>query len=153
MEVCVKNVIEVEKFFGYMQLFRIVFRGLVGCKFEFFFRDLIFMLLFCFNMFLIMFEGLVVEDMRDFLMEFFLMFFVCLSFLLLYFFCLMKFFVFCLRGSDEFVSLGLCILEFWVDSLNFDFLELSMVNVIFEVILVLWFYLRSVLYFWGGKVL
>lgn len=104
-------------------------------------------------MLFVMFEGFVGEDMREFLFELCLILFVRLSFLLFFFFRFMKFLVLCLKVSDEFVSLGLRIFEFWIDSLNFDFFELSMVNVMFEVILVFWFYLRFVFYFWGGKFL
>ena len=153
MEVCVKNATEVEKPLGYMQLLRTVFRGLAGCKFELLLRDLIPMLLPCLNMLLTMLEGPAAEDMRDLLMELSLTLPARLSSLLPYLPRLMKPLVFCLRGSDELVSLGLRTLEFWVDSLNPDFLEPSMANVISEVILALWSHLRPVPYPWGGKAL
>jgi transformation/transcription domain-associated protein len=59
--------------------------------------------------------------------------------------------VFCLKGSDDLVSLGLRTLEFWIDSLNPDFLEPSMAIVMSEVILSLWSHLRPAPYPWGGK--
>ncbi|KAF2312392.1 hypothetical protein GH714_034499 [Hevea brasiliensis] len=65
----------------------------------------------------------------------------------------MKPLVLCLKGSDDLVSLGLRTLEFWVDSLNPDFLEPSMANVMSEVILALWSHLRPAPYPWGGKAL
>ncbi|CDY29210.1 BnaA06g25470D [Brassica napus] len=153
MEVCMKNATEVEKPLGYMQLLRTVFRGLAGCKYELLLRDLIPMLLPCLNMLLTMLEGPAGEDMKDLLLELCLTLPARLSSLLPYLPRLMKPLVFCLRGSDELVSLGLRTLEFWVDSLNPDFLEPSMANVMSEVILALWSHLRPVPYPWGGKAL
>ncbi|CAH8274165.1 unnamed protein product [Arabidopsis lyrata] len=153
MEVCMKNATEVEKPLGYMQLLRTVFRGLAGCKFELLFRDLIPMLLPCLNILLTMLEGPAGEDMRDLLLELSLTLPARLSSLLPYLPRLMRPLVSCLRGSDELVSLGLRTLEFWVDSLNPDFLEPSMANVMSEVILALWSHLKPVPYPWGGKAL
>jgi transformation/transcription domain-associated protein len=153
MEVCMKNATEVEKPLGYMQLLRTVFRGLAGCKYELLLRDLIPMLLPCLNILLTMLEGPAGEDMKDLLLELCLTLPARLSSLLPYLPRLMKPLVFCLRGSDELVSLGLRTLEFWVDSLNPDFLEPSMANVMSEVILALWSHLRPVPYPWGKKAL
>ncbi|XP_024004594.1 transformation/transcription domain-associated protein isoform X2 [Eutrema salsugineum] len=153
MEVCMKNAIEVEKPLGYMQLLRTVFRGLAGCKFEILLRDLIPMLLPCLNMLLTMLEGPAGENMRDLLLELSLTLPARLSSLLPYLPRLMRPLVSCLRGTDELVSLGLRTLEFWVDSLNPDFLEPSMADVMSEMILALWSHLRPVPYPWGGKAL
>ncbi|KAG7584206.1 Protein kinase-like domain superfamily [Arabidopsis suecica] len=153
MEVCMKNATEVDKPLGYMQLLRTVFRGLAGCKYELLLRDLIPMLLPCLNILLTMLEGPAGEDMKDLLLELCLTLPARLSSLLPYLPRLMKPLVFCLRGSDELVSLGLRTLEFWVDSLNPDFLEPSMANVMSEVILALWSHLRPVPYPWGKKAL
>ncbi|XP_010436242.1 PREDICTED: probable transcription-associated protein 1, partial [Camelina sativa] len=153
MEVCMKNATEIENTLGYMQLLRIVFRGLAGCKFELLLRDLIPMLLPCLNILLTMLEGPAGEDMRDLLLELSLTLPARLSSLLPYLPRLMRPLVSCLRGSDELVSLGLRTLEFWVDSLNPDFLEPSMANVMSEVILALWSHLKPVPYPWGGKAL
>jgi transformation/transcription domain-associated protein len=153
MEVCMKNATEVEKPLGYMQLLRTVFRGLAGCKFELLLRDLVPMLLPCLNILLTMLEGPAGEDMRDLLLELSLTLPARLSSLLPYLPRLMRPLVSCLRGSDELVSLGLRTLEFWVDSLNPDFLEPSMATVMSEVILALWSHLKPVPYPWGGKAL
>ncbi|XP_010548285.1 PREDICTED: transformation/transcription domain-associated protein-like isoform X2 [Tarenaya hassleriana] len=153
MEVCMKNSTEIEKPLGYMQLLRTVFRALAGCKFELLLRDLIPVLLPCLNLLLLMLEGPAGEDMRDLLLELCLTLPARLSSLLPYLPRLMKPLVSCLRGSDELVSLGLRTLEFWVDSLNPDFLEPSMANVMSEVILALWSHLKPVPYPWGGKAL
>ncbi|KAJ9172678.1 hypothetical protein P3X46_015891 [Hevea brasiliensis] len=153
MEVGMKNATEVEKPLGYMQLLRTMFKALAGCKFELLLRDLIPMLQPCLNMLLTMLEGPTGEDMRDLLLELCLTLPARLSALLPYLPRLMKPLVLCLKGSDDLVSLGLRTLEFWVDSLNPDFLEPSMANVMSEVILALWSHLRPAPYPWGGKAL
>ncbi|KAK9039755.1 hypothetical protein V6N11_014947 [Hibiscus sabdariffa] len=153
MEVCMKNATEVEKPLGYLQLLRTMFRALAGCKFELLLRDLIPMLQPCLNMLLTMLEGPTAEDMRDLLLELCLTLPARLSSLLPYLPRLMEPLVMCLKGSDDLVSLGLRTLEFWVDSLNPDFLEPSMANVMSEVILALWSHLRPAPYPWGGKAL
>ncbi|OMO84636.1 hypothetical protein COLO4_21911 [Corchorus olitorius] len=153
MEVCMKNATEVEKPLGYLQLLRTMFRALAGCKFELLLRDLIPMLQPCLNMLLTMLEGPTAEDMRDLLLELCLTLPARLSSLLPHLPRLMKPLVLCLKGSDDLVSLGLRTLEFWVDSLNPDFLEPSMANVMSEVILALWSHLRPAPYPWGGKAL
>ncbi|KAG6647142.1 hypothetical protein I3843_07G057100 [Carya illinoinensis] len=153
MEVCMKNATEVERPLGYMQLLRTMFRALAGCKFELLLRDLIPMLQPCLNMLLTMLEGPTGEDMRDLLLELCLTLPARLSSLLPYLPRLMKPLVLCLKGSDDLVSLGLRTLEFWVDSLNPDFLEPSMANVMSEVILALWSHLRPAPYPWGAKAL
>ncbi|XVF59767.1 hypothetical protein PTKIN_Ptkin07bG0302500 [Pterospermum kingtungense] len=153
MEVCMKNATEVDKPLGYLQLLRTMFRALAGCKFELLLRDLIPMLQPCLNMLLTMLEGPTAEDMRDLLLELCLTLPARLSSLLPYLPRLMKPLVLCLKGSDDLVSLGLRTLEFWVDSLNPDFLEPSMANVMSEVILALWSHLRPASYPWGGKAL
>ncbi|KAK6237341.1 hypothetical protein QUC31_002810 [Theobroma cacao] len=153
MEVCMKNATEVEKPLGYLQLLRTMFRALAGCKFELLLRELIPMLQPCLNMLLTMLEGPTAEDMRDLLLELCLTLPARLSSLLPYLPRLMKPLVLCLKGSDDLVSLGLRTLEFWVDSLNPDFLEPSMANVMSEVILALWSHLRPTPYPWGGKAL
>ncbi|XP_050292389.1 uncharacterized protein LOC126733218 isoform X1 [Quercus robur] len=153
MEVGMKNATEVERPLGYMQLLRTMFRALAGCKFELLLRDLIPMLQPCLNMLLTMLEGPTGEDMRDLLLELCLTLPARLSSLLPYLPRLMKPLVLCLKGSDDLVSLGLRTLEFWVDSLNPDFLEPSMANVMSEVILALWSHLRPTPYPWGAKAL
>ncbi|XP_022741614.1 transformation/transcription domain-associated protein-like isoform X2 [Durio zibethinus] len=153
MEVCMKNATEVEKPLGYLQLLHTMFRALAGCKFELLLRDLIPMLQPCLNMLLTMLEGPTAEDMRDLLLELCLTLPARLSSLLPYLPRLMRPLVMCLKGSDDLVSLGLRTLEFWVDSLNPDFLEPSMANVMSEVILALWSHLRPSPYPWGGKAL
>ncbi|KAE9606640.1 putative transcription-associated protein [Lupinus albus] len=153
MEVCMKNATEVERPLSYMQLLRIMFKALSGCKFELLLRDLIPMLQSCLNMLLAMLEGPAGEDMRDLLLELCMTLPARLSSLLPYLSRLMKPLVFCLKGSDELVSLGLRTLEFWVDSLNPDFLEPSMANVMSEVILALWSHLKPAPYPWGAKAL
>lgn len=153
MEVCMKNATEVEKPLGYMQLLRTTFRALAVCKFELLLRDLIPMLQPCLNMLLMMLEGPAGEDMKDLLLELCLTLPARLSSLLPHLPRLMKPLVLCLKGSDDLVSLGLRTLEFWVDSLNPDFLEPSMANVMSEVILALWSHLRPAPYPWGAKAL
>ncbi|KAM7263761.1 hypothetical protein ACFE04_001444 [Oxalis oulophora] len=153
MEVCMKNATEVEKPLGYLQLLRTMFKALLGCKFELLLRDLIPMLQPCLNMLITMLEGPTGEEMRDLLLELCLTLPARLSSLLPYLTRLMKPLVLCLKGGDELVSLGLKTLEFWVDSLNPDFLEPSMANVMSEVILALWSHLRPPPYPLGGKAL
>ncbi|KAJ6743970.1 ATAXIA TELANGIECTASIA MUTATED ATM -RELATED [Salix purpurea] len=153
MEVCMKNATEVEKPLGYMQLLQTMFRALAGCKFDLLLRDLIPMLQPCLNMLLTMLEGPTGEDTRDLLLELCLTMPARLSSLLPHLPRLMRPLVLCLKGSDDLVSLGLSTLEFWVDSLNPDFLEPSMANVMSEVILSLWSHLRPAPYPWGGKAL
>ncbi|GAB2282828.1 hypothetical protein Dimus_017364 [Dionaea muscipula] len=151
METCMKNAAEVEKPVGYLQLLRMMFRALSGGKFELILRELIPSLQPCLNMLLAMLEGPTGEDMRDLLLELCLTLPARLSSLLPFLSRLMKPLLWCLKGSNELVSLGLRTLEFWIDSLNPDFLEPSMANVMSEVILVLWSHLRPAPYPWGGK--
>ncbi|KAK6924485.1 PIK-related kinase, FAT, partial [Dillenia turbinata] len=151
MEVCMKNVTEVDRPVGYMQLLRTMFRALAGAKFELLLRDLVPTLEPCLNMLLSMLEGPTGEDIRDLLLELCLTLPARLSSLLPHLPRLMKPLVLCLKGNDELVSLGLRTLEYWIDSLNPDFLEPSMANVMSEVILALWSHLRPAPYPWGGR--
>ncbi|KAM7524076.1 hypothetical protein LguiA_013978 [Lonicera macranthoides] len=151
MEACMKNATEVERPLGYLQLLRKMFHALAGGKFELLLRDLIPTLQPCLNMLLAMLEGPTGEDMRGLLLELCLTLPARLSSLLPHLPRLMKPLVMCLSGSDDLVSLGLRTLEFWIDSLNPDFLEPSMANVMSEVILALWSHLRPAPYPWGGK--
>ncbi|PHT91150.1 hypothetical protein T459_06263 [Capsicum annuum] len=151
MDNCMKHATEVEKPIGYLQLLRTMFRALAGGKFELLLRDLITMLHPCMSMLLALLEGPNGEDMRELLLELCLTLPARLSSLLPYLPRLMKPLVMCLKGNDDLVSLGLRTLEFWIDSLNPDFLEPSMANVMSEVILALWSHLRPAPYPWGGK--
>uniref|UniRef100_A0A5B6YTI9 Putative transcription-associated protein 1 n=1 Tax=Davidia involucrata TaxID=16924 RepID=A0A5B6YTI9_DAVIN len=151
MEACMKNATEVERPLGYLQLLRTMFRPLAGGKFELLLRDLIPTLQTCLNMLLALLEGPTGEDMRDLLLELCLTLPARLSSLLPHLPRLMKPLVLCLKGNDDLVSLGLRTLEFWIDSLNPDFLEPSMANVMSEVILALWSHLRPAPYLWGGR--
>ncbi|XP_010268349.1 PREDICTED: transformation/transcription domain-associated protein-like [Nelumbo nucifera] len=153
MEVCMKSATEVEKPLGYMQLLRTMFRALAGGKFELLLRDLIPTLQPCLNMLLAMVEGPTGEDMRDLVLELCLTLPARLSSLLPHLSRLMKPLVLTLKGSDDLVALGLRTLEYWIDSLNPDFLEPSMANVMSEVILALWSHLRPAPYPWGAKAL
>ncbi|CAO2831293.1 unnamed protein product [Amaranthus hypochondriacus] len=153
IEVCMKNTTEVEKPIGYLQLLRTMFRALAGGKFENILRDLMSLLQPCLNMLLAMLEGPAGEEMRELLLELCLTLPARLSSLLPFLPRLMKPLVLCLKASDELVSLGLRTLEFWIDSLNPDFLEPSMANVMSEVILALWSHLRPAPHPWGGKCL
>ncbi|KAL8143397.1 hypothetical protein V2J09_016429 [Rumex salicifolius] len=151
MESCMKNATEVEKPIGYLQLLRTMFHALAGGKFELILRDLIPTLQPCLNMLLAMLEGPNGEDIRDLLLELSLTLPARLSSLLPFLQRLMKPLVLCLKGCQDLVSLGLRTLEFWIDSLNPDFLEPSMANVMSEVILALWSHLRPAPYPWGAK--
>ncbi|KAG6397579.1 hypothetical protein SASPL_143748 [Salvia splendens] len=151
LETCMKNATEVERPIAYLQLLRTMFRALAGGKFELLLRDLIPMLQPCLNMLLAMLEGPTGEDMRELLLELSLTLPSRLSSLLPHLPRLMKPLVMCLKGSDELINLGLRTLEFWIDSLNPDFLEPSMANVMSEVILALWSHLRPPPYPWGAK--
>ncbi|CAI9110926.1 OLC1v1011036C1 [Oldenlandia corymbosa var. corymbosa] len=151
MEACMKTAAEVEKPICYLQLLRTMFHALAGGKFELILRDLVPMLQPCLNMLLAMLEGPTGDDMRELLLELCLTLPARLSSLLPHLPRLMKPLVMCLRASDELVTLGLRTLEFWIDSLNPDFLEPSMANVMSEVIQALWFHLRPAPYPWGGR--
>ena len=153
MEVCMKNATEVERPLGYIQLLLVMFRALAGCKFELLLQDLMPMLQRCLNILLTMLEGPTGGDMRDLLLELCLTLPAHLSSLLPHLPHLMKLLVLCLKGSDDLVSLGLRTLEFWIDSLNPDFLELSMPSVMSDMILALWSHLRPAPYPWGAKAL
>ncbi|XP_043711461.1 transformation/transcription domain-associated protein-like [Telopea speciosissima] len=153
MEACIKNATEVERPLGYMQLLRTMFRALAGGKFELLLRDLIPTLQPCLNMLLAMVDGPTGEDMRDLVLELCLTLPARLSSLLPHLPRLMKPLVLTLKGSDDLVSLGLRTLEYWIDSLNPDFLEPSMANIMSEVILTLWSHLRPAPYPWGAKAL
>ncbi|KAJ0977309.1 hypothetical protein J5N97_012783 [Dioscorea zingiberensis] len=153
MDVCMKSATEVDRPLGYMHLLRNMFRSLNGAKFDNLLRDLIPSLQPCLNLLLAMIEGPTTEDMKDLLIELCLTLPARLSSLLPHLPRLMKPLVLALKGSDDLVSLGLRTLEFWIDSLNPDFLEPSMANVMSEVILGLWSHLRPPPYPWGTKAL
>ncbi|KAL0379140.1 UNVERIFIED_CONTAM: putative transcription-associated protein 1 [Sesamum radiatum] len=125
METCMKNATEIERPIAYLQLLRTMFRALAGGKFELLLRDLIPMLQPCLNMLLAMLEGPTGEDMRELLLELCLTLPARLSSLLPHLPRLMKPLVMCLKGSDDLINLGVRTLEFWIDSLNPDFLEPS----------------------------
>ncbi|KAG0495758.1 hypothetical protein HPP92_000449 [Vanilla planifolia] len=91
--------------------------------------------------------------MRDLVLELCLTLPARLSSLLPHLPRLMKPLVLALKGSGDLVSLGLRTLEFWIDSLNPDFLEPSMASVMSDVILALWSHLRPLPYPWGTKAL
>ncbi|KAG6555625.1 hypothetical protein Mapa_002860 [Marchantia paleacea] len=151
MECCMKNATEVDKPLGYMQLLRIMFRALSGGKFELLFREFISTLQCCLTMLLNMVEGPTGLDMIDLVVELCLTMPARLSSLLPHLPRLMKPLVLALKGSDELIGLGLRTLEFWIDSLNPEFLEPSMANVMSELILTLWSHLRPKPYPWGAK--
>ncbi|KAF6164802.1 hypothetical protein GIB67_015980 [Kingdonia uniflora] len=149
VDVCLKNASESDRPLGYLQLLLTVFRALSDGKFELLLRDLIPTLQPCLNMLLAMAEGPAGEDMKDLVLELCLSLPAKLSSLLPYLPRLMKPLVLSLKGSDELVKLGLKTLEFWIDSLNPDFLEPSMANVMSDVILALWSHLRPEPYPFG----
>ncbi|PON39190.1 Coatomer beta subunit [Parasponia andersonii] len=130
MEVCMKNATEVERPLYYIQLLGFMFRAFARCKFELLMRDLIPKLQPCLNMLLTMLEGPTGEDMRDLLLELCLTLPARLSTLLPHLSHLMKPLILGLKGSGDLVSLSLRTLEFWVDSLNPEFLEPSMASVV-----------------------
>ncbi|XP_078446328.1 phosphatidylinositol 3- and 4-kinase family protein with FAT domain-containing protein isoform X2 [Wolffia australiana] len=151
MEVCMRNAMEVDNPLGYMQLLRNMFRALSGGKFDSLLRDLVSLLQPCLNMLLAMLEGPNGDDMRDLVLELCLTLPARLSSLLPHLPRLHRPLVYALKGNDDLVSLGLRTLEYWVDSLNPDFLEPNMANVMSEVILALWSHLRPPPYPWGAK--
>ncbi|CAA6673494.1 unnamed protein product [Spirodela intermedia] len=153
MEVCMKNAMEVDNPLGYMQLLRNMFRALTGGKFDSLLRDLVPLLQPCLNTLLAMLEGPSGEDMRDLVLELCLTLPARLSSLLPHLPRLHRPLVYALKGNDDLVSLGLRTLEYWIDSLNPDFLEPNMANVMSEVILALWSHLRPPPYPWGAKAL
>lgn len=153
MEVCMKNAMEVDNPLGYMQLLRNMFRALTGGKFDSLLRDLVPLLQPCLNTLLAMLEGPNGEDMRDLVLELCLTLPARLSSLLPHLPRLHRPLVYALKGNDDLVSLGLRTLEYWIDSLNPDFLEPNMANVMSEVILALWSHLRPPPYPWGAKAL
>ena len=151
MEVCMKNATEVDNPLGYMQLLRNMFRALSGGKFDSLLRDLVPLLQPCLNMLLAMLEGPNGDDMKDLILELCLTLPARLSSLLPHLPRLHRPLVYALKGNDDLVSLGLRTLEYWIDSLNPDFLEPNMANVMSEVILALWAHLRPPPYPWGAK--
>jgi transformation/transcription domain-associated protein len=151
METCMKNATELDKPIGYMQLLRIMFRALSGGKFAALYQEFIGTLQPCLTALLTMLEGPSGQDMRDLLVELCLTLPARLSALLPYLPRLMKPLVLALKRSDDLVALGLRTLEFWVDSLNPEFLEPSMASVMTELILTLWGHLRPKPYPFGAK--
>jgi transformation/transcription domain-associated protein len=153
MDVCVKNASEMERPHGYMQLLHSMFHTLSGEKFELLFGELLPTPQPLLNLLLAMVEGSIGVDMKDLVLELCLRIPARFSSLLPYLPRLMKPLVLTLKGSDELIDLGLRTLEFWIDSLNPEFLEPSMANVMSEVILTLWSHIRPKPYPWGGKAL
>ncbi|KAJ3683868.1 hypothetical protein LUZ60_014095 [Juncus effusus] len=151
VETCMKNATEVERPLGYMHLLRSVFRSLNTAKFDTLMRDLIPTLQPCLTMLLAMLDGPMGEDMKDLILDLCLTLPARLSSLLPHIPRLMKPLVMALKGNDELVSLALRTLDFWIDSLNPDFLEPSMAGTMSEVILSLWGHLRPAPYPWGTK--
>lgn len=153
METCMKYATEVDKPHGYMQLLRTMFCALSVGKFELLFREFIPFLQPCLNMLLAMLEGPTGAEMIDLVVELCLIMPARLSSLLPHLPRLMKPLVLALKGNEELVGLGLRTLEYWIDSLNPEFLELSMANIISELILTLWSHLQPKPYPWGAKAL
>lgn len=150
-EIFVKNSTEVDKPLGFLHLLRLMFRSFVGIKFDVLLRDLIPSLQPCLHKLLSLMEGPSGDDMRDLLIELCLSLPARLSALLPILPHLMKPLVSALKGSDDLVDLGLETLEFWIDNLRPDFLELTTANGIFDILLALWSHLRPHPYSWGTK--
>lgn len=148
---CMKSATEVERPLGYLQLLHTIFRAVAGGRFELIMRDLIPTLHPCLNMLLGMLEGPIGDETKVILLELCLTLPARISSLLPHLRLLMRPLVMCLTGSANLVSLGLRTLDFWIDSLNPDFLESSMENVMSEVILALWSHLRPEPYLWGSR--
>jgi transformation/transcription domain-associated protein len=153
MDICMKNAPEVEKPLGYMHLMRSMFRSLSTVKFDTLMRDLIPTLQPCLTMLLAMLDGPMGEDMKDLILDLCLTLPARLSSLLPHIPRLMKPLVLALKGNDDLVSLALRTLDFWIESLNPDFLELSMAGAMSDIILSLWAHLRPPPYPWGTKAL
>ncbi|KAK9813301.1 hypothetical protein WJX72_012102 [[Myrmecia] bisecta] len=100
-----------------------------------------------------MLDGPNVGDMRTTLLELCLIMPARLSDMLAVLSRLMQPLVAALKGPDELVALGLRTLEYWVDSLNPEFLEPAMAPVQQELMHALWAHLKPAPYHFGGKAL
>lgn len=112
----------------YLELLRDVFKALQGCKNEVLHRD--FQLASTLSMLRSMLDGPLQEGQQELLVELILTLPTRLSNLLHFLPQLMRPLLEAMRGKDHLVTLGMKTLEYWVDSLNPEFLEPAMAEVL-----------------------
>eukprot|EP00963_Diacronema_lutheri_P006687 scaffold587_cov339-Pavlova_lutheri.AAC.11 len=151
LERCLHFATDVENPKGYLQVLRTMFRALAGGKHESLYRELIPSLPGTIQSLCGLLEGPHGVRFRDQLVELFLILPARLSSLLPHLSRLILPLVLAVEGPQELVQLGLRTLEFWVDSLNPEFLEPVMRKYESRLLLALWQHLKPHPYPFGAR--
>lgn len=151
LEQCLQSATAVENPKGYLQVLRTMFRALAGGKHESLYRELIPSLPGTIQSLCGLLEGPQGIRFRDQLVELFLILPARLSSLLPHLSKLILPLVFAVEGPQELVQLGLRTLEFWVDSLNPEFLEPVLRKQESRLLLALWQHLKPHPYPFGAR--
>lgn len=145
---CVKAVIREAEPLGYLHLIHLIFSSCQGSstsgipKSAMVLEECVPLIKPCLSTFLAMMNGPNSQELKPLLAELCLTIPVHLSALLVYLPRMMRPLVVALQGSNELVLLGLKTLECWVDSLNPEYLEPTMADVVHEIMSTLWGILR-----------
>ena len=154
MEECLGNMRENPNPAGYIHLMRALFKALSGGKLEKLYHEFLYVLPLTAGTFHSMLEGPKAHALREPLVELCLTIPARLQALLPHLRLLMRPLLFALQSSvRDLVSLGMRTLEFWVDSLNPEFLEPEMAAIEQELMSTLRSHLRPHPYPFGAKTL
>ena len=153
MEDCLKGMQKNANPAGYIHLVRALFKAMGGGKLDKLYGEFLYVLPATIKTFHNMLEGPKSHALREPLVELCLTIPVRLPALLPHLRLMMKPLLYALQSSNELVGLGLRTMEFWVDSLNPDFLDPEMAPVEDEVMAALWTHLRPRPYPFGAKAL
>ena len=143
VESCLKAVKEVEDPSAYVRLLRYLFRALAQAKFDLLYREVVPVLQPCLDTLLALLHGPDTHELHDTVVELCLTLPARLSSILPHLPRLARALLLALKSqSSELQLLGLRTLEFWVDSLNPDFLDPCIAEVESELMLALWALLK-----------
>lgn len=143
VEACLKAMKEVDDPSAYVRLLRYLFRALAQAKFDLLYREVVPVLQPCLNTLLALLHGPDTHELNDTVVELCLTLPARLSSILPHLPRLAHPLLRALRStSSELQLLGLRTLEFWVDSLNPDFLDPCIAEVEPQLMLALWALLK-----------
>jgi phosphatidylinositol kinase/protein kinase (PI-3 family) len=137
----------------YIEILNLLFHSLAGGKLDKLYQEFLFILQPTIDSILMILQGPAGKTHRKQIVELCLTLPVRLQNLLPYLSKLMKPILIALKGQDELVNMGLRTLEFWVDSLNPEFLEQEMASIEVELMQTLWSHLQPPPYPFGARTL
>ena len=137
----------------YIEVLNLLFHSLAGGKLDKLYQEFLFVLQPTIDAILMILEGPSGRTHRKQIVELCLTLPVRLQNLLPYLSKLMNPILIALKGQDELVNMGLRTLEFWVDSLNPEYLEQEMASIEVELMETLWSHLQPPPYPFGARTL